>query len=56
MTPETNKQIDDKREELRRESWIKNVIRVRNLSREEAEALYEKISRENFKGEMIKRV
>lgn len=35
--------MNDKRLEQKKESWIKNIIKVQGLTNEEAENLYDKI-------------
>lgn len=35
--------VEDKREEQKKETWIKNVMRIQGKTREEAEGLYARI-------------
>ena len=36
---------EEKRKKLKREQWIKNVMRIQGHTKEEAEKLYEKINK-----------
>ena len=44
-TFEMTAEIAEKREAQRKETWIKNVMRIEGHSREEAEKLYNKIKK-----------
>ena len=37
--------VEEKREAQKKETWIKNVIRIQGLDREEAEKLYKKLNK-----------
>lgn len=39
----TGRTMEDKRLEQKKETWIKNVMRIEGLTREEAERLYDKL-------------
>jgi hypothetical protein len=40
---EKNKTLEEKRLEQQKETWIVNIIKIQNISREAAEELYLKI-------------
>jgi predicted ATP-dependent Lon-type protease len=39
----TDKSAEEKRKDMAKESWIKNVMRVIGINREQAEAYYQRI-------------